>query len=764
MVNPEKEEEEEAKHEIKYRGVKAMPYIIGNETFEKLGTLGTQSNLLVYLTTVFGMKTITATNVVNVFTGSANFATLIGAFLSDTYYGRYNTLAFSSVSSFMGMVMLTLTAAINDLHPNQCPSHPTNCAGPTTGQLAVLLTGLALLVVGAGGIRPCNLAFGADQFDPSTESGKRGTASFFNWYYFTFTFAVMVSMTFIVYVQSDVSWALGLAIPAFLMLLSCAVFFVGTRIYVRLSPQGSPLVSVAQVIVAAFKKRRLRLDPDMPMAGLLDHENNGFVNSQKIPYTDQFRFLDKGAIITEEDQVNVDGTPSNPWRLISIHQSEEVKCILRILPIWFSAILYFTSHITLQNYVVFQALQSNRHLTPSFQIPAASYSFFTMLAVALWLPLYDRLIVPVLTRVTGHRSGISLLQKIGVGILIVILSMALSSYIEYKRRIRVSQSGFWLVPQLILAGVSEAFTAVGLVEFYYKEVSERMRSIGGSFFFTGLAISSYLSSFLESVVDRVSGDGGKGVSWLSEDLNLGRLDLFYGMIAGLEAVNLMYFLVCAKWYRYKGDGVLAEKENVGVEREKTPPKPEAMDNNKEKTPHEEVESNRIKYPGIKAMPFIIGNETFEKLGAIGTLSNLLVYLTTVFNLKSITATTIVNVFYGTTNFATLLGAFLCDSYFGRFITLGFSTFCSFLGLVVIALTAVAKNLHPPRCAAKDESCTGPTPWQMAFLMMGFGLMIVGAAGVRPCNLAFGADQFDPASDSGKRGITSFFNWMRFYVH
>lgn len=80
-----------------------------------------------------------------------------------------------------------------------------------------------------------------------------------------------------------------------------------------------------------------------------------------------------------------------------------------------------------------------------------------------------------------------------------------------------------------------------------------------------------------------------------------------------------------------------------------------------------------------------GNETFEKLGSLGTSSNLLVYLTTVFNMKSITATTLVNVFNGTTNFATLPGAFLCDTYFGRYKTLGFASISSFLVLIAVEI-------------------------------------------------------------------------------
>ncbi|KAF3962459.1 hypothetical protein CMV_013025 [Castanea mollissima] len=144
-----------------------------------------------------------------------------------------------------------------------------------------------------------------------------------------------------------------------------------------------------------------------------------------------------------------------------------------------------------------------------------------------------------------------------------------------------------------------------------------------------------------------------------------------------------------------------------------------------------IDEPEINYRGWKSMPFIIGNETFEKLGAIGTLSNLLIYLTTVFNMKSITAANIISIFNGTTNFSTMLGAYLCDSYFGRYKTLGFATIASFMGLLVIQLIATIKKLHPPHCGSVENTCKGPTAGQMAFLISGFGLLIVGAAGIRP---------------------------------
>lgn len=185
------------------------------------------------------------------------------------------------------MLALTLTAAVTTLHPPHCVNTP--CVDPTPWQMTFLLTGFGFLIIGASGIRPCNLAFGADQFNPNTESGQRGIASFFNWYYFTFTFAMMVSLTIIVYVQANINWAIGLAIPTFLMFLSCAVFFVGTRIYVKVLPDGSPLSSIFQVLVATIKKRKVTV-PEEPSVSLFNHVSPKSVNL-KLPYSKQLRYL-----------------------------------------------------------------------------------------------------------------------------------------------------------------------------------------------------------------------------------------------------------------------------------------------------------------------------------------------------------------------------------------------------------------------------------------------------------------------------------------
>ncbi|KAJ0890233.1 putative proton-dependent oligopeptide transporter family, MFS transporter superfamily [Helianthus annuus] len=519
---------------------------------------------MVYLTTVFNIRSITATNLINVFHGTCNFGTLAGAFLSDTYFGRYKVLGAASISSFLGMLVLTLTAAVKMLHPPHCVD--ALCVGPTPCQMAFLLTGFTFLIIGASGIRPCNLAFGVDQFNPHTESGQQGIASFFNWYYFTFTFALMVSLTIIIYVQANINWVIGLAIPAFFMFISCILFFVGAKIYVIVQPDGSPLTSIFQVLVATIKKRKLAV-PNDPSHSLFNHVSTKSINA-KLPYNNQLKCLNKAAIITPDDNINPDGSSQNQWALCSIQQIEEVKCVIKTIPILIAFIIYNASLTNMQIYTVFQALQSDRRLKhSSFQIPDASYSVFQMLALTIWIPIYDRLIVPCLRKITNKRQGISPLQRIGVGIGIAIFTMLVAAIIETKRRDMVhskqalgfergkgvisSMPGYWLVIQMVVAGISEGFAMIGFGEFFYKQFPEKTKSLAGSFFCCGFAMSSYLSSFLISIVHKTTREGGSR-NWLTQNLNEAKLDYFYYLCMGLEVLSFIYYLMVAKWYKYKG--------------------------------------------------------------------------------------------------------------------------------------------------------------------------------------------------------------------
>jgi len=119
------------------------------------------------------------------------------------------------------------------------------------------------MAFGAGGIRPCSLAFAADQLNnPKNPKNERIMKSFFNWYYVSVGVSVMVSMVFIVYIQVKAGWIIGFGIPVGLMLFSSVMFFLGSFMYVKVKPNKSLLAGFAQVIAASWKNRHLTLPPN----------------------------------------------------------------------------------------------------------------------------------------------------------------------------------------------------------------------------------------------------------------------------------------------------------------------------------------------------------------------------------------------------------------------------------------------------------------------------------------------------------------------
>lgn len=434
--------------------------------------------------------------------------------------------------------------------------------------MAVLILALGFMVVGTGGIRPCSIPFGVDQFDQTTKKGQKGINSFYNWYYTSFTVVLIIALTVVVYVQDSVSWVWGFGIPTVLMLCSIVLFFMGTRVYVRVRPEGSVFTGIVQVFVATYRKRRAAI----PERGVKFYDPPVGANMlSKFYLTDIYKSLNKAAMVTNDDELKPDGTPTDRWRLCSIQQVEEAKCIIKIIPVWSTGIIAFAAMVQQGTFTISQALKMDRHLGPKFQIPAGSLFVISMITIGLWVPFYDRVLVPALRRATGHEGGITLLQRIGVGMVFSITSMVIAGLVERNRRSVALQhsteagitpmSVMWLAPQLILMGFCEAFTAIGLIEFFNRQFPDHMRSIGNSLFFCSFGGSSYLSSLVVTVVHRVTGGNGRP-NWLANDINAGRLDYFYYLLAGLGVLNFFYFLYCARLYVDKNTIELEKKPNI----------------------------------------------------------------------------------------------------------------------------------------------------------------------------------------------------------
>ncbi|KAM7271798.1 hypothetical protein ACFE04_031012 [Oxalis oulophora] len=382
--------------------------------------------------------------------------------------GGFRTMPFI----FLGLVIITISAILPSFRPPPCPTQ-INCVPASNSQLWVLYISLLLTSIGSGGIRPCVVMFAADQFDMSKTTVGNRKWNFFNWYYFSMGMATLMALTVVVFVQDNVGWGWGLGIPTISMAISLVAFIAGSCWYLKLKPGGSPLTRVAQVIASAVKKRKEPIPNDLKILYENKELDTDISVNGRLLHTNQFKWLDKAAIVTQDNFTK--SNQPNLWRLATVHRIEEVKSIIRILPIWSAGILLVTSSSHLSSFTIQQARSMDRHIfTTSFEFPPASLSIFSILTMLSTLVLYERLFVPFARRFTGNPSGITTLQRMGLGFAINILSTLVSALVEIKRKqvaanhellddpkAMIPISVFWLVPQYCIHGLAEVFMNVG---------------------------------------------------------------------------------------------------------------------------------------------------------------------------------------------------------------------------------------------------------------------------------------------------------------
>nr|TKR98139.1 hypothetical protein D5086_0000206180 [Populus alba] len=308
-------------------GIRTIPFILANEAFERLASFGLSTNMIMYLTREYGMDAAQGAQLLFLFSSATNFTPILGAVLADSYVGRYRMIGFGCMASLLGMVLLWLTTIIPGATVPSCAQFSSRCTNDaTTPQLLFLYFCFGLMSIGAGGIRSCSLAFGADQLSKRDSLKHAGILeSFFSWYYVTSSASVFISMTCIVYIQDAMGWKVGFGVPVVLMILSTLSFFLASPIYVKPKAKASWLIGFARVLVASFRKRRIELSS--PDTDELYHHRKG---SALVVPSERIRFLNKACVVKNpEEDLMPDGRASDPWRLCTVDQVEELKALIK---------------------------------------------------------------------------------------------------------------------------------------------------------------------------------------------------------------------------------------------------------------------------------------------------------------------------------------------------------------------------------------------------------------------------------------------------
>ncbi|KAK4848233.1 hypothetical protein QYF36_010622 [Acer negundo] len=456
--------------------------LLVNQGLANLAFAGVEVNMVLFAKSVFRQTNEEAANTFSSWTGTLYISSLIGAFLSDLYrrIGRYLTCFVFQVVSVIGSVTLSISTHLFILKPQGC------------GKI--------------------------DQFDEEDPKEKQSKSSFYSYFYVALNLGCLFSETVLAYVENIGYWVLGFwictvcAIFAFLLLLS------GTLRYRCFRPSGNPLSRFSQVIVASFRKINLQVPSNGEELYEVYEKENETISSQRIVHTNDFKFLDRAAIMTPVEMTMTatnNGRNLNPWQLCTITQVEEVKCILRLLPVWLCTIfspLAFTQMIGL---FIEQGAAMDTKIS-NFQIPPASMTSFDIISTTAFILLYNKLIVSLLKNASENGQETS------------------------------SLSILWQTPQYI--GVAEAFLFVAQMEFFSSQIPDGLKSLGIALSMSSTAIGSYVCSMILTVVMAITTKNGEP-GWVPPNLNDGHLDRFFFLCAGLIALNLVFFIIGAKSYK-----------------------------------------------------------------------------------------------------------------------------------------------------------------------------------------------------------------------
>ncbi|XP_072396367.1 peptide transporter family 1-like isoform X1 [Diabrotica undecimpunctata] len=223
---------------------KSVFFIVSNEFCERFSYYGMRTILILYLTNILLFSESQSLVTYHTFSMCVYFFPIIGAIISDSFLGKFNTIFYVSMIYASGSILLALTAS----DPIGLP------------KVGFSILGLLLIAIGTGGIKPCVAAFGGDQFRLPQQA--KDLERFFSLFYFSINAGSLISTFITPILRNDVHcfgnescFPLAFAVPGILMVISIVIFALGRPTYKIKKPEGNVIVQVTKCIVCGIKNK-----------------------------------------------------------------------------------------------------------------------------------------------------------------------------------------------------------------------------------------------------------------------------------------------------------------------------------------------------------------------------------------------------------------------------------------------------------------------------------------------------------------------------
>ncbi len=197
-----------------------VPYILFNEAAERFSFYGMRCILVIFMTKyllgangILGpMNGEEAKTYFHLFLAAVYFTPLIGALLCDIWLGKYRTILFFATINCLGLLALVLDQS-----------------------RVGLATGLVLIAIGSGGMKPCVSANVGDQFG---KSNKSLIEKVYGWFYFSINFGAIFSQLLVPVLLDKYGPRVAFSVPGIAMVLAAVAFWMGRKKFVHVPAGG----------------------------------------------------------------------------------------------------------------------------------------------------------------------------------------------------------------------------------------------------------------------------------------------------------------------------------------------------------------------------------------------------------------------------------------------------------------------------------------------------------------------------------------------
>lgn len=468
---------------------------------------------------------------------------ILSGIVADTFLGPAKTLYFAGIVYVLGLLILLISTIINE----RLSVAGGTAENPNQAGVILYFIGSFVAAFGAGAIKPAVVVLGADQYDADIPEEATQRGSYYTLFYVTVQVGSFVAGYFPMLVKHDDNGPMiTIAITTSMLIASLIILFSFRKRFIVKPCQGSETLEVAQVIGSAFARFFCPCFVSKNVNRGRDESSisrtQSFAESQapKQPRG----FLDRASVLF--------GGRFSHDRVLACKQ------IIRMLPLWSTQIITFLVYFQGATYWVAQGWQMDDQALDINTIQSVFDPLFCMTFMLIIRFVFTHPAAPIAKWLAKRGWQLTGLRQMGIGIIPFTLAILSAGLIEEERMrspllynstggVQTSQYGapvhqisaFYMLIPIALCSLGESFCFVGIVDFFYSEAPEGLKTISTALGMFASAVASW--------VGIVFSQAFKG--WVGDNLDDSRLAEYNYIITGISVGNFLWFLLAAFIYR-----------------------------------------------------------------------------------------------------------------------------------------------------------------------------------------------------------------------